>query len=175
MDDAFGPPPPAPPTSLPPAGWHPDPSQAGRQRYWDGTEWTGHVAPGAGAPTGPAPGPASPDSRTWAMLAHLSALIAAFVVLSFIGPLIVYLVKRDEDPFVRDQAAEALNFNLSVLIYAAVGGVITLILIVVLVGLLLVPVLALGAVAWLVLVIVAAVKAYGGTAYRYPLTIRFVR
>jgi uncharacterized Tic20 family protein len=110
----------------------------------------------------------------WAMIAHLSALIGLVTGMSFLGPLVVYLVKKDEDPYIREQAAEALNFNLSVLIYGFVLGLATVILLVVLVGLLLIPVLIAGAIAWLILVIMGAVKAGRGEPFRYPLTLRFV-
>ena len=68
------------------------------------------------------------DTRTWAVAAHLSALLSLFVGFPFVGPLVVYLVKRD-DPFVRRHAAEALNFNLSVFLYLVVGGIATFVLI----------------------------------------------
>ena len=116
----------------------------------------------------------SSESRNWAMLAHLSALIALVVGFSFLGPLAVYLLKRDEDPFVRAHAAEALNFNLSVLIYAFVGGLILVLLILLIVGLILIPLAIAAAIAWIVLVVIAGVKASQGEPYRYPLTIRFV-
>ena len=94
--------------------------------------------------------------------------------LSFVGPLIVYLVKKDAHPFVADQGREALNFNLSVLIYSVVGVIATFILVFILIGLLLIPVLIAMGIAWLVFVIIAAVKANQGETYRYPLTIRMV-
>lgn len=160
---------PAPPPGLPPAGWHPDPHGQG-QRYWDGTQWTAQTAPG---PVPPAM-VATASSRQWAMVAHLSALVGLVIGFSFVGPLVVYLIKRDEDPFVRQQAAEALNFNLSVLAYSLVGGLLTAILILFVVGLLLLPVILAAAIAWVVLVVMAAVKANRGEPYRYPLTIRFL-
>jgi uncharacterized Tic20 family protein len=148
-------------------GWYPDPETPGQQRYWDGAQWTGQPMPVA-APR------ATSDPRQWAMLAHLSALAGLFIGFNFLGPMIVYLVKKDEDPFVRDQATEALNFNLSVFIYLSVLGVATFVLSFVLIGLLLIPVLAAGVIAWVVFVIIAATRANSGEAYRYPLTIRFV-
>lgn len=110
----------------------------------------------------------NPESRMWAMLAHLSAL-SGFVIPfgNIIGPLVIWLVKRDEMSFVNDQAKEALNFNISMTIYMVVAGV----LVFVLIG---IPLLIVLGIAWLVLAILAAVKANEGTAYRYPLTLRLV-
>jgi uncharacterized protein len=150
-------------------GWYPDPQTPGTQRYWDGTQWTGEPQPVAAAPAR-----AASDPRQWAMLAHLSALVGLVIGFNFLGPLLVYLIKKDDDPFIEDQAKEALNFNLSAFLYFVVGGIVTFVLSLVLIGLLLIPVLAAGVIAWVVLVIVAATKANNGEAYRYPLTIRFV-
>ena len=158
-----------------PAGWYPDPEVAGGQRYWDGSQWTEHRQGPAPAPAPGAPVPIDDNAKQWALFAHLSALLGSLVGgLSFLGPLIIYLVKKDEHPYIADQAREALNFNLSVLLYFVVGGIATFVLIFVLVGLLLIPVLIAMGIAWLVLVIIAAVRANRGEAYRYPLTIRFV-
>ena len=155
-------------------GWYPDPNAPGGQRWWDGSQWTSHVqAPAGPATTPPAFPQPRPDSRNWAMAAHLSALIGLIVGFGFLGPLVVYLVRRD-DPYVRAHAAEALNFNLSVLIYALIGGFVLVILIILIVGLLLIPVAIAAFVAWIVLVVLAGVKASRGEAYRYPVTIRFV-
>ncbi|MBA2506017.1 MAG: DUF4870 domain-containing protein [Thermoleophilaceae bacterium] len=152
-----------PPT---PAGWYPDPQVPGHQRYWDGAQWTEHSAHASAL---------SSQSRQWAAGAHLSALIAAFAGgLTFIGPLVVFLLKKDEDPFIREQSVEALNFNISFLIYEVVLGIAMLVLFIILVGLLLIPVMAIVALGWLVLTIVAAVKANNGEHYRYPLTIRLI-
>jgi len=110
----------------------------------------------------------TPESRMWAMIAYLSAL-AGFVIPfgNILGPLIVWLVKKDEMSFVDDQGKEALNFNISMTIYMLVSGV----LIFVLIG---IPLLVILGIAWLILIILAAVKANEGTAYRYPLTLRLV-
>lgn len=110
----------------------------------------------------------TPESRMWASLVHLSAF-AAFVVPfgSVIAPLVIWLLKRDEMPFVDDQGKEAINFNLSIMIYALSAAL----LILVLIG---IPLLMLVLAGWFIAVIVAAVRANEGTTYRYPLTIRFI-
>jgi uncharacterized protein len=101
------------------------------------------------------------------MIAHLSALAGLVIGLNWLGPLLVYLVKKDEHPFIADQSREALNFNLSVFIYLIASAI----LIIVVIGILLLPAVA---IAWLVLTIIAAVRANTGESYRYPLTIRLV-
>jgi uncharacterized Tic20 family protein len=109
------------------------------------------------------------DERNWAMLSHLLALVGYFLVPfgNVIAPLIIYLMKKDESPFVADQSRESLNFQISVCIYALISGVLILILI----GFLL---LAVVVVAGAILTIIASVKAANGEAYRYPLTLRLI-
>ena len=107
---------------------------------------------------------------TWAMLCHLTALVA-YIGIPFghiIGPLVVWLLKKDEFPFVDDQGKESLNFQISMTIY----GIVALILCFVVVGFVLLLALA---IADLVLVILATVSASSGKAYRYPVTIRFIK
>jgi len=123
----------------------------------------------------------SSDQRTWAMAAHLSALLGAVLtstyaggVACFIGPLIVWLVKRNTMPFVADQAKEALNFNITV----ALASLVLLILSIITFGIgliLAIPLWVVIGVAWLVLTIVAAVKANEGVRYRYPFALRFIK
>ena len=108
------------------------------------------------------PGAPTPEERTVAMLAHLITFVS-----SFLSPLVIYLVKKDESAFVADQAKEVLNFHFSALIYAIVAALSCFILI----GFVLVPALA---VFFFVVTIVGAVRAYEGTMFRYPLCIRFL-
>ncbi|HEU0214371.1 MAG TPA: DUF4870 domain-containing protein [Jiangellaceae bacterium] len=107
------------------------------------------------------------EDRNWAVGAHLSAFLAAYIALGFLGPLVVMLIRGDRSPYVRAHAVEALNFNLTVLIYVVICVVLALLLI----GFLLLAGLA---VLYLVAVISGAIAASQGRAYRYPLTIRFV-
>lgn len=106
------------------------------------------------------------EEKMIGMLAHLITFVS-----SFIGPLVIYLVKKDESAFVRDQTKEVLNFHLSLLIYIA-GVAMSFFL---LIGFVLIPILipALGIFAFVV-TIIGALRAYEGTAYRYPLCIRFI-
>ena len=106
------------------------------------------------------PQPESSDSRGWAVAAHL----VTFVGLGLIGPLVIWLIKREEDPFVEEHAREALNFQLSMLIYT-IGLALTIIGILALIPL------------WifaLVVTIIAAIKAANGEGYHYPLSISLV-
>lgn len=109
----------------------------------------------------------TPSELTWGGAAHWSSLVAAFVALSFLGPLVVLLVKGNESPYVRRQAVESLNFQLSILIY----GIVSAVLIIVLIGLLM---LAAVGIAWLVFTVIGSVRSARGEEYRYPLTIRLV-
>ncbi|MEX0658455.1 MAG: DUF4870 domain-containing protein [Egibacteraceae bacterium] len=121
------------------------------------------------------PGSRPADSRNWAMAAHLSAFVVLLgVPLPFLGPLVIWLVRRDTDPYAAIHAREALNFQLTMVIVFTVGTIVTFVTAFILVGLLLIPVLIAAAVAWFVLVILAAIKAANGEHYRYPFTIRFV-
>ncbi|HVF11445.1 MAG TPA: DUF4870 domain-containing protein [Abditibacteriaceae bacterium] len=109
------------------------------------------------------------QSRMWGMLCHLSALVALVGVPfgQIIGPLIVWLVKKDEFPFVNDQGKESLNFQISMTIYMLVAGASILFLI----GLVLLPIVV---VVDVIFTIIAAIQANTGQPYRYPLTIRFI-
>ena len=108
------------------------------------------------------PGQPSSEERNIATLAHLITFVS-----SFIGPLVIYLVKKDESAYVAAPAKEVLNFHLSVLIYAAIAFVSCFLLI----GFVLVPALGIFV---LVVTIMGALSAYEGKNFRYPLCIRFL-
>jgi uncharacterized Tic20 family protein len=105
------------------------------------------------------------DERTWALLAHLSGLIAGMFAVPFVGPLIVWVIKKDESPFVGDQAKEALNFQIALLI-AVVVCIATC------VGIVLAPIVG---IAGLVYSILGALEANKGVYYRYPYTLRLIK
>jgi len=128
----------------------------------------GGVPPAGGVP--PVGGVPTQDERTWGMLAHVSAF-AGFLIPSLgcvLGPLIVWLIKRDQSEFVADQGKEALNFNISVLLAGIVSGILVLAFI----GILLL--VALG-IFWLAMTIIAGIKASEGVRYRYPFTLRLIK
>ena len=119
----------------------------------------------------PAPGAAPTENeRTWGMLAHLSALAGLVVPMIGIvlGPLAVWLARRDQSAFVTAHAKEALNFNITVLLAA----VMCMLLMLVFIGILLGTALF---VAWLVMTLVAAIRASEGAIYTYPFALRFVK
>jgi len=106
------------------------------------------------------------EAKSWAVLCHLSALSGLLTGgLGFlVGPLVIWLVKRNDHPFIDDQGKEALNFQISLFIYI-------LLLSCTIIG---IPIALALIVADVVLTIVAAVKASNGMVYRYPLTIRLI-
>ena len=110
------------------------------------------------------------NERTWGMLAHLSALAGLVLPLAGIvlGPLVVWLARRDESEFVAAHAKEALNFNISVLL----GALACMLLMLVFIGFLLGTALF---IAWLVMTLIAAIKASEGHSYRYPFSLRLVK
>ena len=118
--------------------------------------------PAAGGPSSE-PESLTSDEKTWAMLAHVGGIL-----IGFLAGLIVMLTKGKESDFVRDQAVEALNFQITV----AIAWFVSFILIFVLIGLLLVFVVGIGS---LVLMIMGGIAANNGQRYRYPINIRMVK
>ncbi|MDZ4288955.1 MAG: DUF4870 domain-containing protein [Prosthecobacter sp.] len=126
--------------------------------------------PPDGNPPPPAVEP-SKDEKNMAMLTHLLALgglVVPFPGGNIIGPLILWLIKKDTMPFVDYHGKEALNFNITVAIAAAICFVtFWLILpIILLIGV---------GIAWLVFTIIAAIQTSEGKHYRYPFTLRLVK
>lgn len=108
------------------------------------------------------------DENTWSSAAHWSAILASFVGLGFLGPLLVLLIQGPKSARVRANAVESLNFEITFII----AMIVSVLLIFVLVGIATTILLPL---AWLILRILAAVQTSGGQDYRYPLNIRLVK
>ncbi len=124
------------------------------------------AAPGYVAPQYAAAPPAllsDSDQRLWATLAHIGPIIIGFV-----APLVIWLIYKDRGRYVADQAKEALNFQITLTIAAIISSI----LIFAIIGLVLLPIVAIGG---LVLMIMAAIAANKGQAYRYPVTLRLVK
>ncbi len=123
----------------------------------------------ASVPTLTAP---SKDERLWGMLAHVSAFAMYFTVIGHIvGPLIIWLSKRDGSPFIDDQGKEALNFQISWTIYM-IGSFV--LFITVIGAIIAIPLFVVLPIFHIVCMIIAAIKANDGVAFRYPLTIRIL-
>jgi len=130
----------------------------------------GQTPPQDASPPEPAPavgpelvGPETPDAKTMAMLCHLLAIFTGFI-----GPLIIWLIKKEESPFVNQQGKEALNFELTLMI-GVVAGVATICIAIG--GIILMAV----SVVNIVFGILSTIKVNGGQPYRYPVCIRFIK
>lgn len=132
------------------------------------TENASHDYPSAqplGASAAPTLSPLA--ERTWASAAHWSALACSLIGLTIVGPLLVLFLVGNRSPFVREHAIESVNAEIT--FYLALAASIALII--VLVGVVAVPLVL---IAWLLLRIIASVRANNGEPYRYPLSFRFV-
>lgn len=119
-------------------------------------------------PLGPTGTPTA-DERTWGLIAHLAGFAGVLIPLgNVLGPLVVWFMKRDQSKFVGDHAKEALNFNITMLIV----GVACWLLVFVLIGFVL---LALAGLYWIVMTILAAIKANEGEPFQYPYALRLIK
>jgi len=153
----------------------------------DKSDAGGHTPPPYSQPTPPPQaGAAHPsgigaEERQWAMFAHLAAIVGGVVTAGWaaslgciIGPLVVWMMKKETMPFVDDQGKEALNFNITVGIVFLALWVLTFMTLGI--GILLTgPLMLIVGLAWLVVSIIAAIKANEGVAYRYPFALRLVK
>lgn len=108
------------------------------------------------------------DENMWAMLCHFSVFTVFFIPFgNIISPLIIWLIKKDELPFVDDQGKEVVNFQITLTIYLIASTILSFLL----VGIpLLIGLLIFG----FIVTIIAAMKANDGEKYRYPMNIRFI-
>ena len=111
----------------------------------------------------------SKDERTWAMLCHFSAFAGLiFPFGNFLAPLIIWLIKKEELPFVEDQGNEVLNFQISMTIYFIISGILCIILI----G---IPIVIGLIIFCFIITIIAAISANDGKSYRYPINLRLIK
>ena len=120
------------------------------------------------------------SDRQWAAGVHVAALLAAMMtslwagVAGAIAALVVWMLVRDKSAFATEHAKEAVNFNLSMFIYAAIA--VLLVIFTLGIGLIVaLPMWLVLALAWIVCTLLAAFKAYDGQPYRYPITIRLFK
>lgn len=111
-----------------------------------------------------------PVEKQWGMFTHLAALSGLIGIPfgSVLGPLIIYLIKKDEYEFVKDQGKEVLNFQITWSLIFIISAIM------IFVGIGIFMLIGFG-IAWIVLVIVGTVAANNGQYYRYPFTIKFLQ
>lgn len=122
-----------------------------------GQQQPSHLAPAAGRPL------TANDIQMWSAGAHGGALI-----LGFVAPLVVMLTKGNESPAIRRHAVESLNFQITM----AIAMTVSIFLIFILIGILTTIALSIG---WIVLTVIATIKAYNGEDYQYPVNLRLVK
>ncbi len=109
------------------------------------------------------------EERKWALFAHIGTFSSMFVPLgNIIAPIVIWQMKKNESPFVVEQAKESLNFQITLMIY----GLISFLLVFIIIGFFLIFALVIFG---LIIVIVAGVKANAGEHYRYPITLRLIK
>jgi uncharacterized Tic20 family protein len=116
-----------------------------------------------------APGTVSDEDRTLSMLCHLLGILTGFL-----GPLVLWLVKKDSSPFLDHHGREALNFQITVMLVMLALGSVTFVLMFFIIGILLVPVMMIVGILALVAEIIAAIAAQKGEWHRYPFCLRLV-
>lgn len=111
----------------------------------------------------------SSEANLWSMLCHLSSLLGFVIPFgNLVGPIVVWAIKRQEIPAVDAHGKESLNFQITVTIAAIIAGILCFVII----GFILLPIILL---AWVILTIIASVKANAGESYKYPFTLRLVK
>ena len=115
------------------------------------------------------PSPKDKNENTLGIVCHLLAFAGLVIPFgSILGPLVLWLVKRADSPYLDAIGKEAVNFNISFTIYAIIAAFSMFALI----GFVLLPLVCL---VWLIFVIMAAIRVSEGGMYRYPLTIRLLK
>lgn len=120
--------------------------------------------------------PSSNDERMWATFVHMASLLAllGLPIGNILGPLIIWLIKRNDSKFVDAHGKESLNFQISVTIYL-LGCLAVALISCGFLAVVSIPVAIIIGIAAIVLAIIAAIKANNGEMYEYPLTIRLIK
>ncbi|MBB64037.1 MAG: orotate phosphoribosyltransferase [Waddliaceae bacterium] len=110
------------------------------------------------------------SQRTWSIFAHLSSLsfLIGIPFGNILGPLVIWLIKKDEMPLVNEAGKESINFQISITIYSIIAVILTLVFI----GFFLLAALI---IANIILVVIASIKASNGEKFEYPFTIRLLK
>lgn len=157
-----------------------NPAETPDDRYGPPAAHAADAAPATDAFSELPVGTPNKEERQWGMFAHLSAILGGLVTGavggwgSFLGPLIIWMMKKDESAFVSDQAKEALNFNITVGIVMFALFLLTVVTLGI-GALVAVPIAMIVGIGALVLIIIASMKANEGIAYRYPFTLRLIK
>jgi uncharacterized Tic20 family protein len=154
--------PPAQPNDPQGNGWGQQPGQPGPQQPGQGQPGWGQQQPGYGAPQPPQQ-MRPEDEKLWATLIHVGGIL-----LSFVAPLVGYLVLKDRGPFVREHSRVALNFQLTMVIAYVIGGATSFLGIGIVISLV-------AGILVIVFGIIAALAANRGEYYKYPLSIEFIK
>ncbi|GHD39247.1 DUF4870 domain-containing protein [Mycetocola manganoxydans] len=118
------------------------------------------------------------EDKQWASFAHFGGALGAFLgagTAGWIAPLIIFLVYKDRGPFTRQEAKEALNFQLTVTILVVALYILGAILTLVVIGLFLFPLAGIVGILGIIFGIIGGVKVNNGQAYRYPFAFRMVK
>ncbi len=121
---------------------------------------------------------ATPEERNWGMACHLSSYLGFLAGgLSFLGPLVCWLIKKDSSRFVDYHGKESLNFQLNIFLYLLISTLISIGFAFVTcgVGVVLFVLPAAVAVYGLIMPVIAGIRASSGELYRYPLTFRLIK
>lgn len=125
-------------------------------------------------PYGGQQAPATSEERTWAIMAHLAAPIAAVASagwLSVVGPLIVWMIGKDKSAFIRRAAAGAFNFTITMWLFSVLGWILTATLVFAVLG---IPMIIIGSLGSIVLGVLGAVRTANGGAFVYPWQVRIL-
>jgi uncharacterized Tic20 family protein/DNA-directed RNA polymerase subunit RPC12/RpoP len=147
--------------------------QCGNMNIVPATAGAGAAPPPAATPVSPAMPAAAPMTpeqvNQWAMVCHLAALAGFMIPFgNIVGPLVVWLLKGKEHPFIDANGKASLNFQITL----AIAYVVCVPLMFLLVG---IPLMIALGIYGLIMVIIASVRASRGVQYKYPVSLSLVK